>query len=78
MMGGINHKPTKKVFTSISAFLSMKVTEAIVAVENANIALERAILASCDKPMYVKPEILQGLTSGGASISVKFLDEGIR
>jgi hypothetical protein len=76
-VGGINHKPTKKVFTSISAFLSMKVTEALVAVENANIALEKAILASCDKPMYVKPEILQNLTSGGGLTSVNFLNQGI-
>ncbi len=77
-MGGINHKPTKKVFTSVSAFLSMKVTEALVAVENANIALEKAILASCDKPMYVKPEILRDLASGGTSASMYFLNEGIR
>lgn len=76
-MGGINHKPTRTKFTSVSAFLSMKVTEALVAVENANIVLEKAILASCDKPMYVKPGILRALASGGASAAVNFLDEGV-
>jgi len=44
-MGGINHKPTKDSMIAFSALLSRTVCEGLVAVHQANIAIEDAILA---------------------------------
>ncbi|HSW09864.1 MAG TPA: hypothetical protein VLK32_03050 [Bacillota bacterium] len=60
-MGGKNHKPTKKPFLALSAWLSLKVDEGLVHVHEANIALERAFLAVCCSPDFLMP------VSGGDS-----------
>jgi len=44
-MGGINHKPTKDPMIAFSALLSRAACEGLVAVHQANIAIEDAILA---------------------------------